>query len=133
MTNRQEGTESQKTPPTQRSGGIHAIFNETAASTYNDITTIIEAKIELLKIEMTEKIAVVSSMVILGVILIIGVAYLLTTLALLSGELLGHPFLGYLLVGLVFLSGFLFFSKARPLFLKNMIQNILLSVHDYKK
>ncbi len=131
--NRQEETESQKRVPKERRGGIHTILNESVASTYNDVTTIIEAKIELLKIEMSEKIAVISSVVILGVILIIGLAYLLTTLALCSGELFGHTYLGFLLVGMVFLLGFLFFSKAKPLLLKTMIQNILLSVHDYKK
>ena len=82
--------------------GIHKILDDTATSTYQDVIAIIEAKIELVKIELTEKISVVSAVVILGVILIIGIAYLITTFALLTGELLGHPFLGYLIVSLIF-------------------------------
>jgi len=95
--------------------------------------SIIEAKIELLKIELSERISLVAASVILVVILIIGIGYLITTVALLTGELLGHPFLGYLLVSIIFLSCFLFFTKFKPLLLKNLIQKILLSVHDYNK
>ncbi|NTW82148.1 MAG: phage holin family protein [Chlorobiaceae bacterium] len=117
----------------QKRQGIHQLLEDSVTSTYADITAIIEARIELLKIELTEKIAQVSVIVILGVILIIGLAYFITTIALLAGELLGHPFLGYLLVSLVFLACFTFFTKFKPFLLKNLIQNILLSVHDYKK
>ncbi len=113
--------------------GIHKIIEDNATSTYEDVIEIIEAKIELVKIELTEKISLVSAAVILGVILIIGIAYMITTFALLTGELLGHPFLGYLFVSLIFLSCFVFFAKFKPLLLKNMLQNIFLSVNDYKK
>jgi hypothetical protein len=133
MMNRQEETRPENTQVKRKKTGIHKLLNETAVSTYEDIADIVEARIELLKIEVTEKIALVSASVILGVILIIGIAYLVTTLALFVGELLGHTWLGYLIVSLLFLSCFLFFTRFRPLFLKNMIQKILLSVHDYKK
>jgi hypothetical protein len=113
--------------------GIHKLLEDTASSTYTDVMDIIEAKIELLKIELTEKIAGVSVFVILGVILIIGIAYLITTFALFFGELFGHQFIGYLLVSLVFIACFIFLTRFKPLLLKNLIQNILLSVHDYKK
>ncbi len=113
--------------------GIHKILEDTATSTYEDVITIIEAKIELVKIDLTEKISIVSAMVILGVILIIGIAYLITTFALLTGEMLGHPFLGYFIVSLIFLSCFLFFTKLKPLLLKELLQKIFLSVNDYKK
>ncbi len=113
--------------------GIHKILDDTATSTYQDVIAIIEAKIELVKIELTEKISLVSAMLILGVILIIGIAYLITTFALLTGELLGHPFLGYFIVSLIFLSCFVFFTKLKPLLLKNLLQKIFLSVNDYKK
>ncbi|NTU97104.1 MAG: phage holin family protein [Chlorobiaceae bacterium] len=121
--------------PAEKAGkpGIHRLLEETASSTYADVMAIIEAKFELLKIELTEKIAVVSVFVVLGVILIIGLAYLVTTFALLFGELFRHQFLGYLLVSLVFFACFLFFTRLKPQLLKNLIQNILLSVHDYKK
>ncbi len=113
--------------------GIHKVLDDAVTSTYEDVLKIVEAKIELVKIELTEKISVLSAMVILGVILILGVAYLITTFALFTGELLGHPFLGYLLVSLIFLSCFVFFTKFRPLLLKNLLQNFFLSVNDYKK
>jgi len=122
-----------QTPVKQKKSGIQQLFDESVTSTYEDIVTIIEAKIELLKIEMTEKVALASAGVVLGVILIIGTGYFITTFALLAGELLGHPFLGYLLVSFIFLSCFLFFTKIRPLLLKNLIRKILLSIHDYTK
>ena len=122
-----------KTPARQQNTGIHKLLDETVKATYDDIITIMEAKIELVKIELTEKLSLAAASVILGVILILGISYFVTTLALLTGELLGHPFLGYLIISLVFLSGFLFFTKLKPLLLKNLIQNILLSLHDYKK
>ncbi len=116
-----------------RRTGIHRLLEETASSTYADVIDIIEARIELLKIELTEKIAAVSVFIILGIILIIGIAYLITTFALLAGEFFRHQFLGYLLVSLLFLCCFVFLARIKPLLLKNLIQNILLSVHDYKK
>ena len=112
---------------------IPELFDDTVTSTYHDVLAIIEAKFELLRIEMTEKISVVAALAVLGVILIIGIIYLVATLALLVGELLGHAFLGYLFVSLLFLSCFLFFTKFRPLLLKNLIQKILLSLHDNNK
>ncbi len=120
-------------PVQQKNNGLHKLLDQTASSTYEDIMSIIEARIELLKIELTEKISLVGAAVVIGVILIIGIGYLITTFALLVGELLGHTYLGYLLVSLVCLSCFLFFTKLKPSFLKNLIQKMLLSVHDYKK
>jgi hypothetical protein len=133
MMNRQKREGDGQTPVEQKKSGIQQLLDESAISTYKDIMAIIEAKIELLKIEITEKLALVGASVVLGVILIIGTGYFITTLALLAGELLGHPFLGYLLVSFIFLACFLFFTKFRPLLLKNLIQKILLSVHDYTK
>jgi len=133
MMNRQKKNEEGSTPLERKNNGIPQLLDDTVTGTYEDVISIIEAKIELVKIELTEKISSVAAWVILGVILIIGIAYLLTTVALLTGELMGHPFLGYLLVSLLFFSGFAFFFKFRPSLLKNMIQKILLSVHDYTK
>jgi len=132
MINRQE-KENQESPQKRKSSGIQKLFDDTAKSTYDDVISIIEARIELVKLELTEKMSIVAAAVILGVILIIGIGYLITTFALLAGQLLGHPFLGYLLVSLVFLSCFVLFTKFKPSVLKNLIQKILLSVHDYKK
>ena len=126
-----EHTRKGETKPQQ--SAITTLLHESAASTYEDIMAIVEAKIELLKIEMTEKIALVGASVVVAVILVIGAGYLITTLALLVGELTGHTFLGYLLVSIIFLSCFLFLTKFRPLLLKNLIQKSLLSLHDYTK
>ena len=133
MMNRRVEKDQPSTEVKRKNTGIHKLIDETVTSTYEDVISIIDAKIELLKIELTDKVSHVAAMVILGVIMIIGVVYLVTTFALLAGELFGHPFLGYLLVSLVFLSCFVFFTKFKPLLLKTLIQNILLSVHDYKK
>lgn len=131
--NRQAEMEQGSTSLKRKRTGIPKLLDDTVASTYDDVIAIVEAKFELLKIELTEKISAVASATILVIILIIGIAYLLTTLALLTGELLGHTFLGYLFVSLLFLSCFLFFTKFKPLLLKNLIQKIFLSVHDYNK
>jgi len=133
MMNSEEGKHTGNVQPIRKNRGIHKLLNETAVSTYEDVIAIVEAKIELVKIELTDKISLLSAAVILSVILLIGVAYLITTVALLAGELLGHTWLGYLIVSMIFLSCFLFLAKIKPLLLRNLIQNILLSVHDYKK
>jgi uncharacterized membrane protein YqjE len=124
--NRKGGSEKQKT-------GIPKLLDKTVTSTYEDLMAIIEAKLELLRIELTEKVALVSALLILAVILMIGIAYLITTLALLAGELLGHAWLGYLAVSLIFLICFFIFTKVRPDFLKNIIHKIILSANDYRK
>lgn len=113
--------------------GIPGLIDSTVTSTYEDILAIVEAKIELVKIELTEKIALVSALVLLLVFMLIGSAYLLTSFALLTGELLGHTWLGFLIVGLLFLGCFAFFTKAKPDALKNVIHKILLSANDYSK
>jgi hypothetical protein len=133
MMNHQKREGDSQTPVQQKKSGIQQMLDESATSTYKDIVAIIEAKIELVKIEMTEKLAFIGASVLLGLILVIGTGYFITTLALLAGELLGYPFIGYFLVSFIFLLCFLFFTKFRPLLLKNLILKILLSVHDYTK
>jgi hypothetical protein len=133
MMNRQKAESDSQKPVKSKNSGLHRLLDETATSTYGDVKSIIDAKIELVKIELTEKISMVGAAVVLGVIMVIGTGYFVTTVALLTGELLGHPFLGYLLVSFVFLASFLLFTKFKPLLLKNLIQKILLSLHDYNK
>ncbi len=133
MINRQDREGDNKTSVQHKKNGMQQLFDESATSMYRDVMAIIEAKLELLKIEMTEKLALAGAGVVLGVILVIGTGYFITTFALLAGELLGHPFLGYLLVSFIFLLCFLFLTKIRPLLLKNLIRKILLSIHDYTK
>jgi len=118
--------------PESKQPGIPKLIEESVTSTFEDVTAIIEAKIELVKIDLTKKISVAASMVMLVVVLLIGLAYLITTVALLLGELTGHMFIGYLLVSLVFISCFFFFFRIRPDILPNFIQKLLLSAHDYK-
>jgi hypothetical protein len=110
--------------------GIPGLIDSTVTSTIEDLKAIIDAKLELFKIEMTEKVALVSALLLLLVVLMIGVAYLITTIALLFGELFGHTWLGYLLVSMVFILTFAFFTKVRPDALKNFIHKILLSAND---
>lgn len=131
--NRQSEKEQGSASSKRKLAGIPELLDDTAASIYDDVRAIVDAKFELLKIELTEKISVVAAAALLGVILVAGITYLIATLALLTGELLGHPFLGYLVVSLLFLFCFLFFTKFRPLLLKKIIQKILLSLHEYNK
>ena len=133
MMKRQAEKEQGSTSSRSKRTGIPELVDETATSLYDDVVAIVEAKFELLKIELAGQVSVLATAAALGVILMVGAGYFVTTLALLAGELLGHPFLGYLFVSLIFLSCFVFFAKFKPLLLKNMLQNIFLSVNDYKK
>ncbi|HHE31140.1 MAG TPA: phage holin family protein [Chlorobaculum parvum] len=110
--------------------GMPGLIEDTITSTVDDMKAIVDAKLELFRIEMTEKVALASAVLILAVVLLIGAAYLLTSSALLIGELLSHPWLGYLIVSLVFIGFFAFFTKVKPEALKNFIHKILLSAHD---
>lgn len=113
--------------------GIPGLIDRTVSSTYEDVMAIIEAKIELIRIDLTEKVALLGALLILLMVLMIGTAYFITSVALLVGELLGHQFLGYLAISLLFISVFAFFTKFRPDMLKNFIHKILLSANDYRK
>jgi len=115
---------------TQSRKGVPGLIEDTITSTVDDMKAIVDAKLELFRIEMTEKVALASAVLILAVVLLIGAAYLLTSSALLIGELLSHPWLGYFIVSLVFLGCFAFFTKVKPEALKNFIHKILLSAHD---
>ncbi|RXK84320.1 phage holin family protein [Chlorobaculum sp. 24CR] len=121
---------SRKADQDRQRKGIPELIDSTVNSTIDDFKAIIDAKFELFKIELTEKVALVSALVLLLVVLLIGVAYLITTIALFFGELFGHVWLGYLLVSMVFILTFAFFTKVRPNALKNFIHKILLSAHD---
>jgi uncharacterized membrane protein YqjE len=128
---KQESTKASRAAGQERpKKGIPGLIDSTVTSTIEDLKAIIDAKLELFKIELTEKVALVSALVILLVVLMIGVAYLITTIALLFGELFGHVWLGYLLVSMVFILTFAFFTKVKPNALKNFIHKILLSAND---
>ena len=125
--------EKDSASPSESKAGIPGLIDKTVSSTYDDIMAIIEAKMELIKIDLTEKVALVGALLILLVIFMIGTAYFITSAALLVGELLGHPFLGYLAISLLFLVTFTVLTKFRPDLLKNFIHKILLSANDYRK
>lgn len=116
----------------QKGKGIGKLIDSTVTSSYEDILAIIEARIELIKIEITEKIAIAISLLIIAALFIAGLVYLITTIALLIGELLGHYYLGYLVISLFFLFTFLLFAKIRPELLKNLIHKLLLSSDGQK-
>ncbi len=108
------------------------MIDSTVTSSYEDLLAIIEARTELIKIEITEKLAIVASLLVIIFFLVAGLIYLIATLALLFGELLGHYYLGYLIISLFCLLTFLLFAKISPNLLKNIIHNILLSSHGKK-
>lgn len=116
-----------------RKHGIPGLIDRTVSSTYEDLMAIIEAKLELIRIDLTEKVALLGALLILLVVLMIGTAYFITSVALLVGELLGHQFLGYFAISMLFISVFAFFTKFRPDLLRNFIHKILLSANDYRK
>lgn len=116
----------------QAGKGLGKLIDNTVASSYEDLLAIIEARMELIKIEITEKLAIAASLLIIAVLLISGLVYLITTIALLIGELLGHYYLGYLIVSSFFLFTFLLFAKIRPELLKNLIHKLLLSSYGQK-
>ena len=125
--------EKRKSEQDSQSGKtIGKLIDSTVTSSYEDLLAIIEARMELIKIEITQKLAVVASLLIIAIFLVAGLIYLITTIALLIGELLGHYYLGYLIVSSFFLLTFLVFTKIRPDLLKNIIHNILLSSHGKK-
>jgi uncharacterized membrane protein YqjE len=126
-------SDSRKGRSEKAKSGIPRLLDQTVTSTYEDLMAIIEAKLELLRIELTEKVALVSAILILVIMLLIGIAYLITTIALAIGELVGHTWLGYLAVSMVFLICFAIFTKVKPDTLKNFIHKILLSANDYRK
>jgi hypothetical protein len=125
--------EQENPSPRSRKKGIPGLIDKTVSSTYDDLMAIIEAKMEIIKIELTEKVALIGALLILMVIFMIGTAYFITSVALLVGELLGHPFLGYLAISLLFISTFVVLTRFRPDLLKNFIHKILLSANDYRK
>ncbi|PWW82254.1 MULTISPECIES: phage holin family protein [Prosthecochloris] len=129
MPREQNRTDEQREEPGK---GITELIDSTVTSSYEDLLAIIEARMELIKIEITEKLAMVAALVIIAILFIAGLVYLITTIALFIGELLGHYYLGYLIVSSVFLFTFLLFAKIRPELLKNVIHNILLSSHGKK-
>ncbi|UZJ41003.1 phage holin family protein [Prosthecochloris sp. SCSIO W1101] len=129
MPREQNRTDEQQKEPEK---GITKLIDSTVTSSYEDLLAIIEARMELIKIEITEKLAMVAALVIIAILFIAGLVYLITTIALFIGELLGHYYLGYLIVSSVFLFTFLLFAKIRPELLKNVIHNILLSSHGKK-
>jgi len=108
------------------------MLGRTIAESYEDLLAIIDARMEILKIEVTRKIAIAVSLVVIALIMLVAIAYLITSVALFTGELLGHYYLGYLIVSGFFLLCVLLFTKLRPQLLQNIIHNILLSTYDRK-
>lgn len=115
-----------------RSRGVSGILRNTVTGGYEDILAILEARMEILKIELTEKIALAVALMVVFMLLLGGVIYLIAAAALLIGELLGHYYLGHLSVSLVFLLAVLFFTRIKPDMLKNLIHTILISSHGNK-
>lgn len=108
-------------------------LEETAGKTWEDINEIIDARIELLKMELTVKVALIGAGVVLALLLVIGVGFLITTVAFFTGELFGHIYLGFLLVSVLFLALFVYLTKIKPQLLHQLLQQLLLYINDYKK
>ncbi|ARM30323.1 hypothetical protein B9H02_02005 [Prosthecochloris sp. HL-130-GSB] len=122
----------QSSPMSEDKEHMADMLGRTIAESYEDLLAIIDARMEILKIEVTRKIAIAVSLVIIALIMLVAIAYLITSVALFTGELLGHYYLGYLIVSGFFLLCVLLFTKLRPQLLQNIIHNILLSTYDRK-
>ncbi|TCD48837.1 phage holin family protein [Chlorobium sp. N1] len=114
----------------RRKGGIPKLLDETLSSTLDDVKTIVDARMELIKIELSEKLAILTAVLVIAVILVAGAAYLVTTIAFFVGELTGHVSLGFLSVSLVFIGAFVFLTRFRPNLLKDLIQKFIISLYD---
>ncbi|KZK73585.1 MAG: hypothetical protein A3K90_08175 [Pelodictyon luteolum] len=113
-----------------RKTGVSRLLDETISSTFDDVKTIIDARMELMKIELSEKIALLAAVLVISLILLGGTAYLVTTVALFIGELSGRTSLGFLSVSLVFIGCFIYFTRFRPSVLKEWIQKFIISLYD---
>lgn len=120
-------------PVDHESVGIPRLLDETVSATWDDVKSIVDAKIELLKIDVTEKMAILGMLAVLALMATVAAAFSITTLAFFLGEIAGHTWIGFLLVSLLFAALVLFFTKVRPDLLKTLIQKLLLTLYDTKK
>lgn len=110
--------------------GVSKFLEETLTSTIDDVKAIVDARMELLRIEVSEKIALLTAVLVIAVILVAGAAYLVTTLAFFIGELTGHVSAGFLAVSLIFIGAFVYLTRFRPNLLKELIQKFIISLYD---
>ncbi|PIO46924.1 MAG: hypothetical protein CMR00_12995 [[Chlorobium] sp. 445] len=116
-----------KRPPAQstRPPRLTDVIADAIESSYRDISAIISAKIDLAKLDLAEIIAGVAASLLVAIIALISTAYLMIAVALLIGEWLGKPSLGFLTLGI--LTGLIavYFVKVSPNTLKNFFWKLI--------
>ncbi|NTV45029.1 MAG: phage holin family protein [Chlorobiales bacterium] len=117
---------------TSKSSSIPSLIEDAVSNTYKDILEIVSAKIELAKLEVTEQLAVLLSNFIVLTIALAGLIYLGAAFSIFLGEVTGYKWLGYLIIGLVFLICVLVFGKLRPEWLRSLIERSILKKHHHK-
>ncbi|GEM_PF-1688887 len=110
---------------TTRPSRLTDIIADTIESSYRDISAIISAKIELTKLDIAEMVAGVAAWLIIAVLALIGVAYFMIAAALLLGEMLGKPSLGFLAMGMLMSVIAVYFAKVSPNTLKNFFWKLV--------
>lgn len=103
---------------------------DTIESSYRDLSVIISAKIDLAKLDLAEIIASVLASLVIGLIGLIGGAYLLVALALFLGELLGRPSIGFLVMGMILSLVAVYLARVSPELLKNFFWRLVFAKLD---
>jgi hypothetical protein len=108
------------------------IVEQVITDSYDDITEIITAKIELAKLDIMEVFAALAAGLAIASVGLIGAFYLLTSLALFLGELFNSRSLGFLAVGTVMMLGAGVLIRVYPDFLKSFFLKVILSEYEQK-
>lgn len=103
---------------------------DTIESSYRDLSVIISAKIDLAKLDLAEIIASVLASLVIGLIGLIGGAYLLVALALFLGELFGRPSIGFLVMGMILSLVAVYLARVSPELLKNFFWRLVFAKLD---
>ncbi|MDW8466168.1 MAG: phage holin family protein [Chloroherpetonaceae bacterium] len=124
----QKKPSSDSSPPAAL--GIVDMIINTIESSYRDISAIISARIDLAKLDLAEIIASVLASAVIGLIGLIGLAYLMVALALFLGEVLGKPSLGFFIMGMILSGLAVYLAKVSPDLLKNFFWRLVFTKLD---
>lgn len=119
-------------PPTRGARPPHLtdVIADAIESSYRDISAIVSAKIDLAKLDLAEIIAGLAASLVVVLIATVSVACLMIAVALLIGEWLGKPSLGFLTLGIVIGLIAVYFAKASPNALKNFFWKLIFAKLD---
>jgi hypothetical protein len=96
-----------------------------------DVLDIINAKVEILKLDVQEFLVRATSSIIAAFLGLIGVIYLFTFIAIFLGEVLGRLSLGFLIMSIVMLAVAGFIAKFRGNAIENFIRNRIMKITSF--